>query len=99
MCRHVLGAHKKSRVSAGRGEMDRFAVGIDLVGNVAVCKLYLRSKEEGTLLFETFQWNKQLTAACRPQSSLIAGWAITTSCVRYKTSSRAMFVLTVTGKP
>ncbi len=49
-----------------RGELGRFPLGIDLVGNVAAYKQYLESKEEGTIISETFQLNRHLTAVHRP---------------------------------
>ncbi len=67
----MVGVHKKSQVSAVRGELGRFPLVIDLVGNVAAYKQYLESKEEGTVISEIFQLNRILTAVHRPQSR---GW-------------------------
>ncbi len=34
MCRSILGLHKKSQITATRGELGRFPLGIDIAGNV-----------------------------------------------------------------
>ena len=53
-CRYVPDIHKTAKSSALRGELGRFPLGIDIVGNITKYHDYLLAKEEGTIMQKGF---------------------------------------------
>ena len=76
--------------------MTRFPSDIDLVGNVAAYQQRLNSKEEGTILFETFPLNKELAAADRP---LFGGWVGKCDKLCEILNEQVNYMVTAAGKP
>jgi hypothetical protein len=49
LCRFVLGVHKKSQITAIRGELGRAPLAVDIVASILKYKEYLSSKEQDSL--------------------------------------------------
>ncbi len=64
-CRYVLDIHRTAKSSALRGELGRFPLGIDIVGNITKYHdyMYLLANEEGTIMQEVSKLGNELHAA------------------------------------
>ena len=60
MCRFILGLHKKSQISATRGELGRYPLGIDAIANVMSYCDYLQMKDKDSLLSSALSSLSQL---------------------------------------
>ncbi len=72
-CRYVLGVHRMAQSSAVRGELGRFPLGIDIVGNITKYYEYLLTKEEGTIMHEAFKLGNELAGLYPNQTRLWHG--------------------------
>ena len=52
MCRFTLGLHKKSQISAIRGELGRYPLGIDIIANLMKYRDALKKKDKGSILYK-----------------------------------------------
>jgi len=59
-CRFVLGVHKKSQLSAVRGELGRFPLAVDIVADVVKYGQYLEAKDKDSLLYEALSSCKSM---------------------------------------
>ncbi len=62
-CRYVLDVHRTAKSSALSGELGRFPLGIDTVGNITKYYDYLFAKEEGTIMHEASKLGNELYVA------------------------------------
>jgi len=69
LCRFVLGVHKKSQITAIRGELGRAPLAIDIAANVMKYKEYLMSKKEDSLLHEAL-----LSGGNLPETTVSKYW-------------------------
>ncbi len=60
LCRFALGLHRKTQISATRGELGRLPLGIDIVANMITHHDYLKSKDEASILGEAQKLSEQL---------------------------------------
>ncbi len=76
MCRSILSLHlKKSKITATRGELRRFPLGIYIAANVIQFSKYLEIKSDASIVHKAFQLSKTLK---QPPNSRKA-WASETS--------------------
>ena len=59
-CRYVLGVHKKSQLTAIRGELGRVPLGVDIVANILKYREYLENKNSGSILAEALYISKTI---------------------------------------
>jgi len=55
ICRFILGVHKKSQISAIRGELGRAPLGTEIISNMIKYKEYLHSKDKTSVLYEALK--------------------------------------------
>ena len=68
-CRFILGVHRKSQLSAIRGELGRTPIAIEVIANVSQYYKYLQTKESGSLLKCALQSDKEVES-----SGIIKSW-------------------------
>ncbi len=60
MCRFLLGVHAKSQLSAIRGELGRYPMGVDIALNLILHEKYLLEKPIESVIREAFELSRQL---------------------------------------